>query len=120
MTAEHLIPAGDVLAAAASAAAGDTKQRLHYLLRDANLFDIAPAVLESVARIDGAIVSDAAGKLVAFGTILRTPGATDPALLAEGGRTTAALNASRFGKVLMVSEDGGISFFQAGRRVWQL
>ena len=120
VTAEHLIPAGDVLAAAASAAAGDTKQRLHYLLRDANLFDIAPAVLESIARIDGAIVSDAAGKLVAFGTILRTPGATDPALVAEGGRTTAALNASRFGKVLMVSEDGRISFFQAGRRVWQL
>ena len=120
--AGRIVPAGDLLITVPGAApARSGKEGLHYLLRDANLFDIAPAVLESVARIDGAIVSDAAGRLVAFGTILRMHGATDPALVAtEGGRTTAALNASRFGKVLMVSEDGRVSFFQRGRRVWQL
>src|SRR5207245_10758781 len=39
----------------------------------------------------------------------------------EGGRrTTAALDASRFGRVLMVSEDDRISFMHHGHRVWQL
>jgi len=40
--------------------------------------------------------------------------------VAEGGRTTAALAASHFGNALMVSEDGVVSFFRAGRCVWQL
>jgi hypothetical protein len=98
-----------------------SKQRLHYLLREKEIRHVAPAVLESVARIDGAVVFDTAGKLLAFGTILRQPAAADPALAAaEGGRTTAAFGASRFGKVLMVSEDGGISFMRHGQRVWQL
>ena len=101
---------------------GGSKQRLHYLLRDKSLLDITPAFLESVARIDGAIVFDPAGRLLAFGTILHNRGATEDHVLAvaEGGRTTAALGASSLGKVLMVSEDGGISFMQQGRRVWQL
>ncbi|TMB23828.1 MAG: hypothetical protein E6J71_02850 [Deltaproteobacteria bacterium] len=39
----------------------------------------------------------------------------------EGGRRiTAALDASRFGRVLMVSEDDRISFMHHGHRVWQL
>lgn len=120
-TAEDLVAPGDLLTEPTRAPAAGGKQQLHYLLRDADLFRIAPAVLESVARIDGAIVADPSGRLVAFGAILRTPKAADPALVAtEGGRTTAALSASRFGKVLMVSEDGRVSFFRAGRRVWQL
>jgi len=120
-TAERIVPPDDLLTQQATASARSGKQGLHYLLRGTNLLRIAPSVLESVARMDGAIVSDPAGQLLAFGTILRPPSGLDPALAAtEGGRTTAALSASRFGKVLMVSEDGRISFFQEGRRVWQL
>ncbi len=119
--AEQIIPAGDLLTDPAPAATSGGKQGLHYLLRDTNLFRLTPAVLESIARIDGAIVSDASGRLLAFGTILRPPAGVEPAAVAtEGGRTTAALSASRFGKVLMVSEDGRVSFFQGGRRAWQL
>ena len=39
---------------------------------------------------------------------------------AEGARTTAALVASRFGPVLKVSEDGVVSCFLDGARVWDL
>jgi len=38
----------------------------------------------------------------------------------EGGRTTAAISASRFGNVLKISEDGLISFFQNGRCIWDI
>jgi len=38
----------------------------------------------------------------------------------EGGRTTAAIAASRFGSVLKISEDGLISFFQNGKCIWDI
>jgi DNA integrity scanning protein DisA with diadenylate cyclase activity len=100
--------------------AEESQRRFHYLLDDKRLLEVAPAVLESVARIDGAIVLDAAGNLLAFGTILRHPRTDTDVDSAEGGRTTAALAASRFGNALMVSEDGVVSFFRAGHCVWQL
>ena len=120
--AERLVPHADLLSVGdASAMADESKRRFHYLLGNKCLLDIAPAVLESVARIDGAIVLDTSGVLLAFGTILRHPGTAEQgAVLAEGGRTTAARAASAFGSVLMVSEDGVVSFFRAGQRVWQL
>ena len=72
--------------------------------------------METVARIDGGIVLDSQSNLLAFGAILRHPDLTDlfPESI-EGGRTTAAISASRFGNVLTISEDGLISFFQNGR-----
>ena len=119
--AARLLTNGDLLTAAHRPAADGSKQRLHYLLGDHDLLHIAPAVLESVARMDGAVVFDPAGRLLAFGSILRHPGPPGAELPAtEGGRTTAALGASRFGRVLMVSEDGRISFMHQGRRAWQL
>jgi hypothetical protein len=64
---------------------------------------------------------DAQSNLLAFGAILRHPDMTDmhPENI-EGGRTTAAISASRFGNVLKISEDGMISFFQKGECVWDI
>jgi hypothetical protein len=119
--ASQLLSRADVLTSVEGPVVPGSKQQLHYLLREQDLLHIAPAVLESVARIDGAIVFDPAGRLLAFGAILRHAGDADRTLApAEGGRTTAALAASRFGRVVMVSEDGGLSFMRHGRRVWQL
>jgi hypothetical protein len=83
--------------------------------------DLPSAVLETVARIDGGIVLDSQSNLLAFGAILRHPDLTDllPESI-EGGRTTAAISASRFGNVLKISEDGLISFFQNGRCIWDI
>jgi DNA integrity scanning protein DisA with diadenylate cyclase activity len=121
-SARQLIPARDLVSADDQAEASvEPRRRFQYLLRGKRLLEIAPAVLVSVARIDGAMVIDAGGDLLAFGTILRGAPATDAsAPVAEGGRMTAALGASRFGSVLMVSEDGLVSFFRDGRAVWQM
>ena len=120
--AEQLVPRGDLLTAGdRNAMAEDSRRRFHYLFGNRRVLDVAPAVLESIARIDGAIVLDTTGTLLAFGSILRHPETAESGpVVAEGGRTTAALAASYFGSVLMVSEDGLISFFRAGQRVWQL
>jgi len=98
-----------------------SKDRLHYLLHQKRVLDLPTAVLETVARIDGGIVLDRDSNLLAFGAILRHHDLTDfhPENI-EGGRTTAAIAASRFGHVLKVSEDGLISFFQNGKCIWDM
>ena len=98
-----------------------TKDQLHYLLHQKRVLDVPSAVLETVARIDGGIVLDRDSNLLAFGAILRHPDLADlhPDNI-EGGRTTAAISASRFGSVLKISEDGMISFFQNGKCIWDI
>ncbi|HEX3035604.1 MAG TPA: hypothetical protein VHT73_10820 [Thermodesulfobacteriota bacterium] len=98
-----------------------SKDQLHYLLRQKSVLNLSPTVLETLARIDGAIVLDRESNLLAFGAILRHPLGIDERIHAvEGGRTTAAIFASRFGNVLKVSEDGFISFFQDGQDIWEM
>lgn len=97
------------------------KRALHYLARGRDVASIDLSVLEALAGLDGALATDRDGRIVAFGAILRH----DPSLLngpinAEGARTTAALVASRFGPVLKISEDGVISCYLDGSRVWDL
>jgi len=98
-----------------------SKDQLHYLLRQKRVLDLPTAVLETVARIDGGIVLDRSSNLLAFGAILRHHDvmAFHPENI-EGGRTTAAIAASRFGSVLKVSEDGLVSFFQNGNCIWDM
>jgi hypothetical protein len=99
-----------------------SKDQVHYLLHEKRVLDIPSAVLETIARIDGAIVLDQdSNLLLAFGAILRHQDLADlhPENI-EGGRTTAAIAASRFGSVLKISEDGLISFFQKGKCVWDI
>jgi DNA integrity scanning protein DisA with diadenylate cyclase activity len=98
-----------------------SKNQFHYLLRGTSILDLTPTVLESIARIDGAIVLDRTASLLAFGAILRHQ--LEPALgenAVEGGRTSAAIAASRYGHVLKVSEDGLVSYYSGGRCVWEL
>jgi len=104
-----------------------TKRSMHYLARGASVIELDAAVIEALAGLDGALVTDSDGRLLAFGAILRhdvySLSGSDPQAppaIAEGARTTAALAASRFGPVLKISEDGIVSFFLDGRRVWDL
>ena len=97
------------------------RRALHYLARGRDVAGLDPTVLEALASLDGALVVDRAGRLLAFGAILRHDASDLPALLAaEGARTTAALVASRFGPVLKVSEDGVASCYLRGSLVWEL
>lgn len=98
-----------------------TKDQLHYLLRGRRVVDLPLSILETVARIDGAIVLGRDSQLLAFGAILRNYLAVDiPQYIAEGSRTTAAIGASRLGKVLKISEDGLMSFYAGGELVWEM
>jgi len=97
------------------------KSQLHYLLRRQLVTGLSPVVLESIAQIDGSVVLDRDSNLLAFGAILRhlLPMAQDEEI-GEGGRTAAAISASQFGHVLMVSEGGQCSFYQNGHCIWTL
>ena len=97
-----------------------TKDQVHYLLRNKTILDLEPTVLESVARMDGGIVLDREGNLLAFGAILRNEACGYDPAVAEGGRTTAAMSASRFGNVLKVSEDGLVTYYRDGAAVWEI
>jgi DNA integrity scanning protein DisA with diadenylate cyclase activity len=97
------------------------KRSLHHLARGQTLHDLDDTVLEALAGIDGAVVVDRAGKLLSFGAILRVSHEmTLSPRAVEGARTTAALAGSHHGPVLKVSEDGMLTMFLAGRRVWEL
>ncbi len=114
--AMKLIRPGDLLDERGTAKTGG-KGQFHYLLRGARVLDLPPSVLESVARIDGAIVLDRDSRVLTFGAILVASG--DDAQAVEGGRTTAALAASHYGDVLKVSEDGMVSYYRDGKCCWE-
>ena len=97
------------------------KNQLHYLLRRTRATELSTAVLESIAQIDGSVVLDRDSRLLAFGAILRhSPAVDENEEIGEGGRTAAAIGASQFGDVLMVSEGGQLSFYQKGHCIWTL
>jgi hypothetical protein len=97
------------------------KRSLHHVVRGQTLLSLDASVLEAIAGLDGAVVTDLDGRLLTFGAILRiAPDALRIARAVEGARTLAALAASYHGPVLKVSEDGFLTMFLGGRRVWEL
>src|SRR3989441_1812435 len=98
-----------------------SKDQFHYLLRDKRVLNLPTTILETIARIDGALILDNDSNLLAFGAILHYPDLADlhPENI-EGGRASAAIAASRFGRALKVSEDGLISFYQNGTHMWDM
>ncbi len=98
-----------------------SRRHLLHVLAGRTVMELDASVLAELATLDGAMVCDPAGQLLAVGTILRHPAVltVDGPHAAEGARTTAALAASRFGPVLKVSEDGLITCFDGGR-VWDI
>ena len=97
------------------------KRALHHIARGQTLGDMEVSVLEALAGIDGAVVTDPSGRLLTFGAILRvSPEIVLTPRAVEGARTTAALAASLHGPVLKVSEDRFVTMFLGGRRVWEL
>ena len=104
--------------------AGLTRRDFTYLLSSRNVVTLDGNVLAGFASMDGATVCDRDGRLVAVGAILRHPaspagGRPGAEGVAEGARSTAAVAASRFGPVLKVSEDGGITCYDRVK-LWEL
>jgi hypothetical protein len=101
----------------------DTPSRRHLLhvLAGRSVTDLDASVLDALATLDGAVVTEPGGQLLAVGAILRHPpqSLSSSEGASEGARTTAAAAASRYGPVLKVSEDGLITFFDGGR-IWDI
>lgn len=97
------------------------KRSLHHAVRGMNLAEIEPSILEAIASLDGAVVVDQDGRLLSFAAILRiAPETLELGRAVQGARTLAALAASLHGPVLKVSEDGYLTMFLKGRRVWEM
>jgi hypothetical protein len=97
------------------------KRALHHVVRGMRLADLEPSILEAIACVDGAVVVDLDGRLVTLGAILRiAPESLELGRAVQGARTLAGLAASLHGPVLKVSEDGYLTMFLKGRRVWEL
>ena len=97
-----------------------SRRHLLHVLAGRTVTDLDGSVLAALATLDGAMVCDRHGQLLAAGAILRHPlTAAEGGRSAEGARTTAAMAASRFGPVLKVSEDGLITCFDGGR-IWDI
>jgi len=99
------------------ASGAPSKEDLHYLLAGANVLTLPTAIVQSVARIDGAVVVRPTGELIAVGAILKGVGGITGI---EGARTAAAIHASHLGTAIKVSEDGVVSLFKDGVPVWHL
>jgi hypothetical protein len=98
-----------------------SKRVLHHVVRGRSLADLESPELEALAGIDGAVVTDLQGRLLTFGAILRIdPDALKVARAVEGARTLAAIAGSFHGPALKVSEDGFLTMYLGGRRVWDL
>lgn len=93
--------------------------RFDYLVQGKRLIDAPAALRRNLAHIDGAVLLDSRSTILAYGAIVAPSWATTaPERL--GGRATAAISASRFGKALKISEDGSISFFHQAHCVWEI
>jgi hypothetical protein len=119
-----LVAPGDQLDAPRLPGSTDTPTRAQLLqmLQGRTATGIEPAVLQGLARTDGATVLDPGGRLLAVGAILLHTEPVEPhsSLAVEGARTTAAMAAGRYGAVLKVSEDGLITFYDHQERIWDI
>lgn len=79
--------------------------------------DLSPDVFRAIATMDGAVVMDGHGTLLAAGAILLHSGPASVEI--EGARTAAAFSAADYGPILKVSEDGHITCFDRQRR-WEI
>jgi hypothetical protein len=98
-----------------------SRRHLLHVLAGRTVTELDASVLAALATLDGAMVCEPNGQLLAVGAILRHPSTAPGAMggVVEGARTTAAMAASHFGPVLKVSEDGLITCFDGGR-VWDI
>jgi hypothetical protein len=72
------------------------------------------SVIVDLSSLDGAIVLDNTGKILAYGAVLQ-PRNTGRLRGTEGSRTKAAIGASNYGLAVKISSDGGITVYHEAK-----
>lgn len=88
------------------------------MLMNKNLKDLGRRTISEIASIDGAVVCDYQGEILAAGAILRIS-SEDPQsdeYQTGGARTKAAKLCSKYGIGIKVSNDGNVQFYDSGTR----
>jgi DNA integrity scanning protein DisA with diadenylate cyclase activity len=75
-------------------------------------------VLVDLAGLDGAVIVSAAGRVLAYGAIIKL--SPEGGASSRGARWQACLEASRYGLAMMVSADGAISIVARGKQILSL
>lgn len=88
----------------------DPEKSLDSSLASRSIFRSDRRVVSDIASLDGAVVVDRSGRLVAYGAMTKSSRSAE-----QGARTRAALAASREGVAIKVSADGEIGFYRAGK-----
>lgn len=83
----------------------------------ATVNQLSRVLLTELAGLDGGVVLDNKGRLLAYGAVLKTSGHFSPS---EGSRTKAAISASRYGIAVKVSSDGDITFYESRKAFLEL
>ncbi len=94
---------------------GAAEQALDTLLSSRPVQSLDRRIIADVASMDGALVVNRVGHVLAFGAMTKTAGGAQ-----QGARTRAAIAASREGMAIKISSDGGISLYADGKRFMQL
>lgn len=84
------------------------------VISDQSIQTMPRNTLVELAALDGAIVLENSGQIVAYGAVLQ-PKRLGKIHAAEGSRTKVAIGASNYGLVVKISSDGGISVYHSGR-----
>ena len=75
------------------------------------VFRIDRRVIDDLASLDGALIVDRTGSILAYGAMTKASRAAQ-----QGARTRAASGAGREGLAMKISSDGDISFFRSASK----
>jgi hypothetical protein len=84
------------------------------VLQEHTIQSLPRAVAVELASLDGAVVLENSGKLLAYGAVLQ-PKKAGRLQGTEGSRTKAAIGASNYGLAVKISADGDISVYCRGK-----
>jgi len=96
-----------------SPARGHVDVQFDAILEKHTIQTLPRAVAAEIAALDGAVVLDNSGRVLAFGAVLE-PKKHGKLQGTEGSRTKAAIGASKYGVAVKVSSDGEITVYHNG------
>jgi hypothetical protein len=94
---------------------GTTDQEFDAFLSGRTIQALPRAVAVELASLDGAVVLDNSGHILAYGAVLQ-PRRAGKLRGTEGSRTKAAIGASNYGLAMKISSDGDISVYIGGAK----